>query len=274
MWVIVLSLVEMNVSIREMSVSGYFYPDECREIEDSLGQKQEFHEDNIRALIAPHAGYIYSGEVAKKAYQKANISIKKAKRVIIIGPTHKVYFQQISVALYDEYKTPCGLIEIDLEYSKSLIEKFEIVTFEDALHHEHSTETQAPFIKKYAPNASVVEIVYGQIDYIDLVPIIENILDDEENFLIISTDLSHFYNLNIAHQKDQVCIEAIEQLDIEQFENGCEACGMIGVKSLIKTAKNNSLNAQIIDYSTSYDTNGDEASVVGYLSVIITKNIK
>ncbi len=261
------------MSHRKMSVNGSFYPSSCDQIEylisefDSLQKEFPKISFNPKAIVSPHAGYVYSGFTANCAYKL--IDKNHFKRVVVIGPSHRVYVKGASVGIYDYYDTPCGSLEIDRVYTETLRQKYDFLTFLDKAHHEHSTETQMPFIKHYLWDVKVVEIVYGDINYKELVPLIQEVLDTPETLLVISTDLSHFYNLKDAKMLDSICLEAVKKLDISLINQGCEACGITGVKALIMAAKNSSLKSKLIDYRTSYDTSDDATSVVGYMSAIV-----
>ena len=265
--------IRIKMKYREMAVSGSFYPNDEKEIKRYIEHFNKCF--NIkgelsitpRALIVPHAGYIYSGFTANLAYNIT--SVQKFKRVIVIGPSHKLSFNGASVALYDEYQTPLGNIKIDLEYSKKLIEENEFLGFASEVHCEHSTETQAPFIKNYFDSLPLIEIVYGKLDYKKLSILIDELLKDKNNLIVISTDLSHFYNLDEAKKLDKICLEAIEKKDMKKFDEGCKACGMIGVKAIINSAIKNNLITKVLYYCTSYDTTKDYKKVVGYTSVLI-----
>jgi AmmeMemoRadiSam system protein B len=150
----------------------------------------------------------------------------------------------------------------------NLKEKFNFINFIDQVHIEHSTETQFPFIKYYLPKVQVVELIYGDIEYEKITKIIEEVLNEKENFVVISTDLSHFYNLEKAKQLDDICIDAIENLSIDTFNKGCEACGRVGVKAIINWAKQNNAKTRLIDYSTSETVTKDDTRVVGYGSFL------
>ncbi len=250
---------------RKMSVAGAFYPESCKQIEsyiEKFNSTKEYTEAKFKpkAVVVPHAGYIYSGFIANLVYRQIDT---KFKRVVVIGPSHHFYFKGISIALYKSYDTPCGAIPIDIDYSKKLIEKYKKLTFIDNMHHEHSTEVQMPFIKYYFKDIKVVEIVYGDIDYRDLTPIVKDILEDSNSLLIVSTDLSHFYTLEKAKKIDLNCLNGVKSLNVNIL-NRCEACGLIGLKALVSVAK----KSQIIDYGTSYNSSGDSKSVVGYMSAI------
>ena len=261
------------MNIRKSVVSGSFYPDKKEELLKYINQFNSFKTnnetfENIKAIIVPHAGYIYSGFTANLAYKLA--SNKKIKRVIVIGPSHRVYLKGASVALYDEYETPLGNLKIDKEFSQNLIDKYDFLDFNVECEFEHSTETQAPFIKHYFENVQLVEIVYGEINYEDLSKVIDEVLVDSDNFVVISTDLSHFYTFEEAQKLDNICLEAIDKKDLKMFDY-CEACGKVGVKAIIVWAIKNDFDTKILNYCTSADVTKDKSRVVGYTSALIGK---
>ena len=258
-------------TIRKTGFAGSFYPDNKEEI---LKYIEEFNKQttingtfNTRAVIVPHAGYVYSGLTANLAYFIAKD--KKPKRVVVIGPCHSMYYEGASIALYDEYETPLGNITIDKNYSNHLKDKYEFLSFEDNMHLEHSTETQAPFIKHYFSDASIVEIVYGKMSYEGLSLLIDEVLEDEDNLLVISTDLSHFYTQEKANELDNICLNAIAKKDLALFDKGCEACGKLGVKAVIQSAIKKDLDSKVLHYCTSYNKTKDASRVVGYASALI-----
>ena len=262
--------------VRRAGNAGTFYPANCAEIEkminhfnsvlDSAIRDKSILNQSTRAIISPHAGYIYSGFTANSAYRL--LANSKAKRVVVIGPSHHVYFEGISVSLADRYETPCGDIAIDREYAYSLAKKYGFITAEQAHYKEHSTETQIPFIKHYLPDAKVVELIYGKINYQQLVPIIKDILSNPDNAVVISSDLSHFYTLEEAKQLDNICLAGVAKEDVNILDKGCEACGIIGIKAMIEAAKELGLKSELLDYRTSADASGDKSRVVGYMSAV------
>ena len=258
---------------RLANVAGSFYPNDCNEIKRYFTHFNQIIKDNnihfainnIKAIIVPHAGYIYSGFTANLAYNL--VQNQSYKRVIIIGPSHRFNFKGASIGFYDKFITPCKSLSIDIQYAKKLKNDFKFLEFYPASHIEHSTETQAPFIQYYL-DIPIVEIIYSNIDYNQLALLVEYVLQDKNNLLVISTDLSHFYNLAKANKLDNYCIKAIQNLDLSIWDQGCEACGRVGVKALIKVANNMKLNPTILDYRTSYDASGDKNRVVGYVSAV------
>ena len=261
-------------SIRVAKNAGTFYPNSKEEIEkfinmfNSILDKSSVYKDKLnlipKAIISPHAGYIYSGFTANIAHRV--LANKKAKRVVVIGPSHHVYFKGVSGSFYEQYQTPIKNLEIDLDYLNVMKRHFNIGFVESAHHLEHSTETQMPFIAHYQPDVKVIELIYGDVDYRELSKIISWLLEDELTSVVISSDLSHFYDNQKAKTLDSICISGVEKLDNDILDLGCEACGILGIKGIIKSAKELGLKSEILDYRTSGDVTGDESRVVGYMS--------
>jgi len=263
-------------STRLASQKGIFYPDNCSKLSIYFEKFTEYIEDKrklsnktARAIIVPHAGYVYSGFSANMAYQY--IKSSKTKRVIVIGPSHHHYFRGVSGSYYESYETPCGDLSIDTDYLISLSKSLPI-GFEPKAHaKEHSTEVQMPFIKHYLPHTKVIELIYGDVSVSSLSLIIDTLLQDKNNTIIISTDLSHFYTKTKAKELDSICLEAIKKLDSSLLDRGCEACGLLGLKAMIISSKKANMHSHLIDYRTSADYSGDNSRVVGYGSAILVE---
>lgn len=255
---------------REMSVAGSFYPDDRLEIQkyfehfNNIYDKNHNHKNiKTKAVIVPHAGYIYSGYSANIAYRILQDS--EIKTLVVIGPSHRVAFNGVSLCNFQSYKTPFGDIEAADTLVKKLQDKFQLNCFKEA-HAEHSTEVQFPFIKYYMPKVKIIELVYSQIEPKKISILIDFILSQKDCGVIISTDLSHFYNQKEARELDTLCLESIKNLDISMLHSGCEACGIIGVEAIMLSAKRLFLNPKLLDYRTSGDASGDNSRVVGYMS--------
>ncbi len=264
---------------RECSVAGQFYPANCEEVEaciqhfNDILEKKHFESSNItlrpKAIIVPHAGYIYSGFTANIAFKVAQEISGEIDRVVVIGPSHRLYLQDASIALFDAYNTPCGALSIDTTLNSHLQEHFDFLGHLFSAHQEHATEVQMPFVKHYFPHAKVVEIVYGDITIDALSQLIDELFKQEKTLVVISTDLSHFHPLDKAKALDALCMQGITELDTAALEHGCEACGLLGVKALIHSVHRQGLKSELLDYRTSADVSKDQSSVVGYLSAII-----
>ncbi len=265
----------MVMSTRETAVAGQFYPAQASEIEKTLREYNQILDKYLqthkemaslkpKAVIVPHAGYVYSGFTANVAYKL--LSHSDFKHIVVIGPSHRVYLKSTSVAMYDSYATPLGALKVDTSLMQTLREKFALHFVPEA-HHEHSTEVQMPLIKHYFPNVNVTELVYGDERPENLAKIIEYLLTQPETAVVISTDLSHFYDIHKANKLDSICIDAVTNLDVNTLNKGCEACGKLGVEAMILAAKTMHLEPKLLDYRTSADASGDNSSVVGYVSV-------
>ncbi|MEO1928716.1 MAG: AmmeMemoRadiSam system protein B [Nautiliaceae bacterium] len=252
-----------------------WYGDSCEAVENYIAHFNKIIDENVdknkaeeifslkpKALIVPHAGWVYSGFTANFAYR---IATDKAQKIAVIGPSHKFAFDGISITLEDEYETPCGNLKIDTSLAKELIEKFDVQNLE-YVHTEHSTEVQMPFIKHYFKNPQVIELIYSNYSPFKLKEII-NYLLSKNVVIIISSDLSHYYDLETAKALDANCLEAVINEETEFLKN-CEACGKIGIEAIILSAKEKQLTPFIVDYRTSAEINKDTKQVVGYMSAI------
>ncbi|MDD3775570.1 MAG: AmmeMemoRadiSam system protein B [Sulfurovaceae bacterium] len=261
------------MNIRKSAVSGQFYPEDAKDIslmfehynqilDTHLSDKALF-DKKPRAIIVPHAGYIYSAFTANIAFRL--LKNTNAKRIVVIGPSHRVFLRGTSISDFDDYETPFGMIEIDKIFVHELRNKFGLDFIPEA-HREHSTEVQMPFVKTYVEEASVVELVYGDEDPASLAKVIEYLLNDPQTVVVISTDLSHYHDINKANKLDNICLNAIENLDTDMLHQGCEACGKIGIEAMLMAAKTKKLKPIMLDYRTSADVSKDESQVVGYMS--------
>lgn len=262
------------MSTRDTAVSGQFYPSDPREIESMIEHYNQLLHKHFkenggvlhlkpRAVIVPHAGYVYSGFTANIALQLlANTDVK---RVVVIGPSHRVYVKGTSISEFDRYATPFGAMPIDQVLVKNLKETFNL-DFIPQAHHEHSTEVQIPFVKTYTPEVSVVELVYGDEAPENLAKVIEYLLADPQTAVVVSTDLSHYYDIKKANTLDNICLDAVKKLSTVELHQGCEACGKIGIEAMLLAAKKNGLKSILLDYRTSADASGDTSQVVGYMS--------
>lgn len=261
---------------RKMCVAGSFYPEHADEIKQFFEHcntrfealSHELHNaapnEIAKAIIVPHAGYIYSGFTANVAYSE--FAKNPFSNLLVIGPSHRAPLYGMSLCENSLYETPLG----DIPLSQMLFNNLKTIfsLSQKIAHAEHSTEVQFPFIKHYFPAASIVEIIYGQIESQEIEKILEYALSVPNTGVIISSDLSHFYTREEAITIDAKCIRAIETLNTSVLNEGCEACGLTGIEAMLASAQRLKLKAQVLDYRTSADTSGDNTRVVGYVSAI------
>lgn len=267
--------------IREPRVAGMFYPSNKDELKKQINSYLDEVEggetfENISGIISPHAGYIYSGKTAAAVFK--TIVGKTYKNVIVLSPSHREYFQGISVYSGDAYKTPLGEIPINKELRDKIVSESKLIySGMDGHREEHALEVQLPFLQIVLSNFHLVPIVIGDQSKKNIDEL-ANVLSkyvDENTLLVASSDLSHFYSKEEASIKDNRVAEHINQFDIEELQcdfdsKRCEACGGGGIIALLKTLKKNCINkTKIIMRSDSGDITGDDLEVVGYLSAIV-----
>ncbi len=267
----------MELIIRKAGNRGKFYPVTAAEIEKMIGRWNkiivqydlEYKHIVPEAIISPHAGYIYSGFTANVAHRI--MPRKKPERILVVGPSHHVYIDGMSMGDFDGYETPFGILEADKEGMAILQEKFPFVFAERAHFLEHSTETQFPFIKYYNPGVKIIELIYGNVSYDDLSSVLDYYKQLPGSAIVISSDLSHFYPQEQANRLDNYCLEAVKTKDMFMLDRACEACGKTGIGAIIETALKFNWRSEVLDYRTSGDITGEYSSVVGYMSAAFYK---
>ncbi|MBD3801363.1 MAG: AmmeMemoRadiSam system protein B [Campylobacterales bacterium] len=262
---------EYNVSKRSMANAGLFYPNSCAELESWFANtpampKRVKPSGRIKALIVPHAGYKFSGATADLVYRAAANS--GAKHIVVLGPSHFISYKGISSAPVDALATPCGMVVNDTAVLTRLKKDFTPVYIPQVHDNEHSTEVQFPFVQHYFPYVPVTELVYGEVEPERLKAMVSRLLAMPDVLLIVSTDLSHYYDQERAHRKDFHCLDAVTAADPAPLRH-CEACGKPGLQALLEAAREKGLKTQLIDYRTSADATGDTSRVVGYMSAVV-----
>lgn len=268
--------------IKKPNVSGQFYPGSAGEInafmEEAFGRVENVPQDKeIELLIAPHAGFIFSGWVAAYGYKA--VSNRTYSTVILIGPSHFHSFTGASIWPKGKFENPLGAVEVDEDAAAKLMAADrDLQHYPQAFSPEHSLEVQLPFIQRDFPGAKIVPILMGNPDVEvcrRLAEAIHAFVGDRKDVLVvISTDLSHYHPDRIARPMDTGTLKAIVDKDAGSFWNGIasgrmEACGFTSVMTGILYAKMRGLNGvELLRYANSGDAVGDKSRVVGYSSVI------
>ena len=249
----------MEMKTRNAAVAGAFYPADEEEINSMLN---EFFknvpkiklEKEPKALIVPHAGYIYSGQVAAYAYSL--IKNSKKQKIILLGPSHSVYLDDIAADENDYWETPLGKVKVmQNNFIKS----------EEAHRNEHCLEVQVPFLQTILKDFEILPLAAGIVNPKEISEKIINLLDDN-TILIISSDLSHFQPYDVAVKIDKNTIQAIQDLDYDKMERQGDACGKIPIMILIEIAKKLNWKTKLLKYKNSGDVIGEKSQVVGYAS--------
>ncbi len=268
--------------IRKAAVAGHFYPEDPtqlkQELADFFSKVESKKKQNAFGMIAPHAGYIYSGQTASDVFSKIEIP----SRVFILSPNHTGKGAPISMNTRGFWKTPLGDVKIDSDLADCFLKNFPLAKDEAEAHQEeHSLEVLLPFLQYLKRSFSFVPLTLQHLDY-EVCEVLgwalaKSIRQTEEEVLIIaSTDMNHYESQSITLQKDQVAIDAILQMDPETLyrqvhQQEVSMCGIIPTTIALVAAKTlGAQKAQLISHTTSGAVSGNYEQVVGYASFILS----
>ncbi|HET7201179.1 MAG TPA: AmmeMemoRadiSam system protein B, partial [Burkholderiales bacterium] len=255
---------------RPPAVAGLFYPEDARALADEVAAYLDRTEEAPlapgfpKAVIVPHAGYIYSGPVAASAYDLLRPARGIVKRVVLLGPCHRVPVHGLALPRAGAFDTPLGRIPIDEEGVRGIRALPQVV--ESAATHagEHALEVQLPFLQQVLGDFSLVPFVVGDAAPGKVAEVLERLWDGPETLIVISSDLSHYHSYDRAREIDRATVQAI--LDFDPGISHEQACGATPVAGMLLAAKRKGLAARLLDCRNSGDTAGDRHRVVGYAS--------
>lgn len=254
-------------SIRPTAVAGLFYPDERDElhrmVNGFLDEVPPCDEPAPKAIIAPHAGYIYSGPIAASAYARLTRIRDSVHRVVLLGPSHRVGFIGIAASSADFFRTPLGDIALDHALIEQVVKLPGVRCFDQAHQMEHSLEVHLPFLQEVLGAFTLLPLVVGDATPDDVARVLRSVWGGEETLIVISSDLSHYHDYATAQRMDQSTSKAIEQLNPGAIHYE-DACGRTPLSGLLLVAKEKGLKAETIDLRNSGDTAGQHDQVVGY----------
>ena len=254
---------------RKAAVAGTFYsacPETLRQNISDILDKAVDQALCGKAIIAPHAGLAYSGEIAASAYKPLRKFKNEINKVILIGPSHYVSFMGLAVPTSDSFETPLGSIPIAKELREIALENQEVVTMDHAHLQEHSLELHLPFLQVCLNDFTLLPLIIGESSTTTIANVLEKIWDDN-TLIIASTDLSHYMTYAEAQEKDLITVKAIESGKVQELDHQ-NACGLTPVQGLLTFLKRKKLKAKLIDLRNSGDTSGEKDRVVGYASFI------
>jgi len=253
--------------VRPPAVAGTFYPADPRELQDMvrgfLQDARPVKDPPPRALIVPHAGYIYSGPVAASAYARLRERHAQIRRVVLLGPSHRVAFSGLAVSGADCFATPLGKVPLDQQAIARVLALPQVRELDEAHALEHSLEVHLPFLQTILDDFSLVPLVVGDASAEEVAEVIETLWDGPETLTVVSSDLSHYHDYNTARQLDRRTTEAIEALRYEDLDYQ-SACGRNPLAGLLLVARRHGLHVQTLDLRNSGDTAGPRDQVVGY----------
>jgi AmmeMemoRadiSam system protein B len=254
--------------VRPAAVAGSFYPGR----DDALLAAVDQHLAAARvveparrpkALVVPHASYIYSGPVAASAYAIVASVAPAYERVVLLGPAHYVPLAGLAVSSADAFATPLGLVRVDDELRLVALAQPNVVVDDHAHAPEHSLEVQLPFIQRVLGEVPVLPIVVGRCVAEDVATVLDALWGGPETLVLVSTDLSHYLDYASAQTKDRRTAEAVLARTPDAIAND-DACGSYSLRGLLLAARTHGLAVELLDLRSSGDTAGDRARVVGY----------
>lgn len=256
--------------VRPPAAAGLFYPEDAATLRASVveylaatltsGKKPGA---TPKAIIAPHAGYVYSGPIAAAAYARVSPGREKITRVVLLGPAHRVAFEGLAVPDADAFATPLGRVPLHREAIERIATLPQVRTLDAAHAQEHSLEVHLPFLQEVLGDFQLVPLVVGDATADEVGEVLDALWGGPETLIVISSDLSHYHDYDTARKLDRATSKAIETLRPQEIGYD-QACGRMPVNGLLVVAKRRGLHATTLDLRNSGDTAGPRDRVVGY----------
>ena len=256
---------------RPPAVAGSFYPADPDELEALVagylaeGARRPGAAGGAapKAVIAPHAGFVYSGPVAGSVYARIAPLRGRIERVVLLGPSHRVPLRGLAVPAADFFETPLGPVPVDRAAVERIESLPQVVRLDAAHAAEHSLEVQLPFLLRVLDRFTLVPLAVGDASAEEVDEVLEALWGGAETLIVVSSDLSHYYDYETARRLDAATTRAIEALDPQGL--GAEsACGRVPARGLLVAARRHGLRAETVDLRSSGDTAGPRDQVVGY----------
>ena len=259
------------MAIREAAVAGRFYPARRADLERTIagyltGVAEASTVTGIsapKALILPHAGYVYSGTVAAAGYARLAGMREQVRRVVMLGPAHTVRLRGLAISTADAFETPLGAVPVDRRTVDSLLALPQVAAMDAAHETEHCLEVQLPFLQFVLAGFALVPLVVGVVATEEVAEVLERLWGGPETLIVVSSDLSHYRGYDAARQLDAVTAQAIEGLDPAAIGHE-QACGHRPIGGLLAVAARRGLVPERLDLRTSGDMAGPRDRVVGY----------
>jgi AmmeMemoRadiSam system protein B len=255
--------------VRPAAVAGLFYPSQPQELERSVREHLEFSEwDGLarpKAVIAPHAGYVYSGPTAGVAFSALASRADQVERVVVLGPTHRVPVPGLALPGAVTFETPLGRVPVDQDLAQQIIDLPQVEVNDAAHAMEHSLEVEIPFLQAILGSFTLLPLVVGDASPDAVAEVLEAVWGGEETAIVVSSDLSHFLTYDEARSVDKETVDQIVRLDGSL--NPGQACGAYPINGLLKAAQRHHMGSELLDLRNSGDTAGDRERVVGYTAI-------
>jgi AmmeMemoRadiSam system protein B len=264
-----------ELPIRHPAVAGQFYPGDPDTLKESIKKytDEAMLPENlgtVHAVIAPHAGYVYSGPTAAHAFKALATLPRKRWTVYLLGPAHRVPFLGVALGQYSAFHTPLGDAPVAVDVVEDMVSRSPLYTHTPMAHApEHCLEVEVPFLQMTLPDFHLVPMLFGDVDPRDVGTELADHVG-EDDLVVVSNDLSHFHPYDQANQLDRSLLNAVMADDEMGVLRG-EACGRAPIAALMEIARRKKWKPTLLDYRTSGDTAGDKWQVVGYAAIAYTE---
>lgn len=258
-------------AIRPPAVAGMFYSADARQLTQEVHgylEQAKFFDLRPKALIVPHAGYLYSGAIAATAYATLIPFAASIRRVVLLGPTHRVAVRGLALSGADAFDTPLGRVMLDKNAAQAIGHLPQVCVNTEAHAQEHALEVQLPFLQSLLTDFTLLPLAVGMANPVEVAEVLETLWGGDETLIVISSDLSHYLPYTIAQRVDNATAQSI--LALQQPIPHDQACGGTPVSGLILAAQRHHLTPHLLDLRNSGDTSGSHARVVGYAAFAFT----
>lgn len=262
------------LQVRPPAVAGMFYPgsgDELRSTVEALLAKAALEEQEapagavLKALIAPHAGYVYSGPVAASSFGRLAREAETVSRIVLLGPAHRLPVRGLALPGVEAFETPLGRVPVDIELLERVVDLPQISVSREAHAPEHCLEVELPFLQVILGEFSILPLLNSRARPEEIAEVLERVWGGPETRIVVSSDLSHYLEYALAQRVDRQTVDQILRLDDTIPDE--RACGAGVVNGLLRAVRDRRLTPELFDIRNSGDTAGDRSRVVGYAAV-------
>ena len=259
---------------RRPAVAGMFYPADPDDLRRSIDAAFADAASPLpgsklpKALIVPHAGYVYSGPIAASAFRRIVPAHRRIERVVLLGPSHRVYLRGMAVPSVEAFDTPLGSVPIDEELRAEALSHPAVVLDDEPHMYEHSLEVEVPFLQSVLDHFTLLPITVGETRTDEVAAVLDAIWGGSETLIVVSTDLSHYHRYDDAVRLDAHTAAAIVAANPEAIGDH-DACGARPLRGMLRAVADRNLTVEQLDLRNSGDTAGDPSRVVGYGAFVV-----
>ena len=253
--------------IRPAAVAGHFYPESPRELRPMVEEFLQATDGgesmpSPKAIIAPHAGFIYSGPVAGSAFRCLARDAELIRRVVLLGPAHRLPVRGLALPGQRAFETPLGRVPVDQGLVRAIVDLPQVTSSPAAHAPEHCLEVELPFLQVVLSDFSLLPLLVSSVSKEEIAEVLDRVWGGPETRIVISSDLSHYLSYDSARERDRDTARRVVELRGSIDEH--HACGAVAINGLLEVARRRAMTCRILDLRSSGDTAGDRMRVVGY----------